>query len=366
MIPTRLPNQKYSSQLPSAMTILMVHNAKIPASNYDGAERVLWWLGRQLCQMGHSVRYLVKKGSSCSFATVIPMDEKKPISEQIPEDTDLVHFHFQPKETIEKPHLVTQHRCLPQPEYLSPNSVFVSAHQAAQFGSTQFVHYGIDFSEYGKPNLSNSRYYFHFMGNAAKSGKNVKGAIELARKINARLHVIGGTRVNFRQGLRVTLSPSARFHGVLLPDGRNAILNGSKGMIFPVLCHVPFGLSVAESLWFGCPLFGTPYGALPELLGREPRFNLSMNQQYTGSVEAFYSDYGFLSIHKSEILDAMIHAESYQAKLIHDYAAAYFGIEKMADKYLNIYEKILNGAPLHPSRLLNTCQPEAKPLPLLG
>ena len=43
------------------------------------------------------------------------------------------------------------------------------------------------------------------------------------------------------------------------------LLQGSRGLIFPVLWHEPFGLAVIESLYFGCPVYATPYGALPEL-----------------------------------------------------------------------------------------------------
>jgi hypothetical protein len=44
------------------------------------------------------------------------------------------------------------------------------------------------------------------------------------------------------------------------------LLQGSRGLIFPVLWHEPFGLAVIESLYFGCPVYATPYGALPELV----------------------------------------------------------------------------------------------------
>lgn len=96
-----------------------------------------------------------------------------------------------------------------------------------------FVYPGVDFSEYATPELGAKRIWFHFLGNAAKRGRNVRGAIDLAAKMDARLHVIGGSRVNFRQGLSIPMSTSARFHGTLSPGGRDALLNASKGMIFP-------------------------------------------------------------------------------------------------------------------------------------
>ena len=50
------------------------------------------------------------------------------------------------------------------------------------------------------------------------------------------------------------------------PTSLSSLLNASRGLIFPVRWHEPFGLAVIESLYFGCPVFATPYGALPELV----------------------------------------------------------------------------------------------------
>lgn len=58
--------------------------------------------------MGHSVTFLVKKGSTSNFAKVIHIDENKEIIEQIPENIDIVHFNFTPKniEKIKKPYII--------------------------------------------------------------------------------------------------------------------------------------------------------------------------------------------------------------------------------------------------------------------
>jgi len=74
------------------MKILLVLNSRIPTSNYDDAERVLWWQARQLHEMGHEPVVLVKQGSVCDFAPVLVLDEKKALAEQVPEAVDVVHF----------------------------------------------------------------------------------------------------------------------------------------------------------------------------------------------------------------------------------------------------------------------------------
>ena len=77
------------------MNILIIskHN-KIPALQYGGTERVIWYLGYELSKLNHNVSFLVKKGSSCNFANVIIYDESKGLKSQIPENTDIIHSHI--------------------------------------------------------------------------------------------------------------------------------------------------------------------------------------------------------------------------------------------------------------------------------
>lgn len=108
------------------MNILIVDNGKIPAVNYGGTERVIWYLGKELLKLGHQVSYLVKEGSSCDFAKVIIRDNTKTISSQIPSNIDVVHFNFSPKEEINIPHIITVHGNSNDKNEFDKNSVFVS------------------------------------------------------------------------------------------------------------------------------------------------------------------------------------------------------------------------------------------------
>lgn len=332
------------------MKILIINNTRIPVHLYGGTERVIWWLGKALVQMGHEVSYLVKAGSACPFARVLTLNEKLPLADQIPDDCDVVHLHYETKEELPKPFISTLHGNISEAHTFHPNTVFISHNHAQRHGGSVYVHNGLDFEDYGKPALDNKRMYFHFLGNAAWRVKNVRGAIDLAARAGERLHVIGGTRVNFSMGFRFTLNPSVRFHGMLGGDGKNAILNGSKGLIFPVLWHEPFGLAIAESLYFGCPVFGTPYGSLPELLGRKPAPGRK-NGDWNGQVEAYYSDLGCLSVKKSELVEAIKNVDSYDRRHCHEYAQEHFCAERMARDYLHLYEEVLNGRPVHASPL---------------
>lgn len=342
------------------MKILLVCHSQIPISTYEDAERVAWWLGKELTKRGHEVTYLAKKGSECPFAPVIALDDKKTLAAQIPPGTELVHFHSSTKEKPDIPYLITCYENSTEPCTFECNTVFLSAKHAQLHGGSVYVQPGMDFDDYGRPALGGKRPYFHFLGNAAWSGKNVRGAIDLATRVDGRLHVIGGTRVNFRRGLRITLSPSVRFHGVLSGPGRNTLLGASQGLIFPVIWHEPSGLAVAESLYFGCPVFGTPYGALPETLGQQ----VNGRKPHNGTLEAFYSEFGCLSVKKSELVEALKNAASYDRAKCHEWAVAHFSAARMTDDYLRLYEKVLAGHLLHPEPPALNEAPDDKPLPI--
>ena len=328
------------------MNILIVCDSKMPVSPYDDKGRQVWWLGSGLAEAGHNVTLMLREEVACSFAKTLVYQEKKPFSEQIPDNTDLIHFHQEPKTDPEIPYLITLHENILTPRSLDRNTVFLSHSHAQLHGGSVFIHPGVDFSAYTTPDFSAKRIWYHFLGNAAKRGRNIRGAIDIAQKSGGRLHVVGGSRVNFRQGFRIPLSSSARFHGMLSPDGRDSILNSSKGLIIPLLWQEPFSLSVVESLYYGCPVFGTPYGALPEQLGKKPTQRQG-NFPASGSVEAYYSEVGSLSLKKAELIDAVRTAGEFDPICCHDFAVSGFSARRMTDEYLGLYEQVTRGLPLH-------------------
>lgn len=312
------------------MNILLVHNQKIPALLYGGTERIVYYLGKELVQMGHRVQFLVPENSQCDFAKIIYRDPSTSLHNQIPSDVDIVHFHYLPENSpaLHKPYLITQHGNAQAQQELDCNTVFVSKNHAQRHGSHCFVHNGLDWQDYSKPELSRQRNHFHFLGKAAWRVKNVKGAIRVILNTPSEtLCVLGGVRFNFSMGLRFTFSPRIHFYGMVGGRKKDELLNGSKGLIFPVRWHEPFGLSIIESLYFGCPVLGTPYGSLPELIS---------------------PPYGYLSTHSGELTEALLNIDAYDRKSCHEYAREYFNSQQMAEKYLPIYEQVLAGTPLHP------------------
>jgi glycosyltransferase involved in cell wall biosynthesis len=241
---------------------------------------------------------------------------------------------------VEKPYLTTFHGNINSAFTFDSNTVFISHNQAARYHGSTVVYNGLDWSNYPAANLGLKRDHFHFLGDASWKVKNVRGATAIARKAGEKLVVIGGRRVNFNMGFRFTPDLHVRFKGNTGDQEKGRILSTSKGLLFPVLWHEPFGLAIIESMYFGCPVFGTRFGSLPELV--------------TAAT-------GFLSNSETELAYALKNAGDFSAVACHEYASLGFNATVMTNNYLALYEKILNGETLHDT---NPFLPEDEIIPV--
>ncbi|MDO4228520.1 MAG: glycosyltransferase [Capnocytophaga sp.] len=319
------------------MHIVIIQNSSLPALKYGGTERVIWYLGKELVKMGHKVTYVAKGDSKCDFADIIPFEKVSDIAKAIPKDAHLVHTHipiteipFENYQNIAVPVVFTLHGNINNYEELPKNTIFVSKNHASRYGSDSFVYNGLDWNDYGNVDWNAQKKFFHFLGNGAWRVKNLRGAINLVKDIpNEKLYVFGGVRFNFNMGLRFTFTPKARFFGLVDNEAKKKFLPHSKGLLFPVLWNEPFGLALIESLYFGNPVFGTPYGSLPELIT---------------------SEVGFLSNRHSELKEAMLDWQKFDRKTCHQYAKENFNTEVMTKAYVEKYTRVLDGETLNPQK----------------
>ncbi len=149
------------------MNILIFSNSVLPVSKYGGTERIVYWLGKQYVQMGHRVTFLCKAGSVSDFARLIPYNPSIHFNDQIPDDIDVVHTDFKPRETLKKPYIVMSQGNPSYGETLDLNTVFVSKNQANRYDSEAYVHNGLDLDDYGKPTFTQKRTYLHFLAKAS-------------------------------------------------------------------------------------------------------------------------------------------------------------------------------------------------------
>ena len=307
------------------MHVLLINNSPIPVYGYGGTERVIWDLGKTLARLGHQVSYLVPAGSHCDFGRVLPIDTARPWAEQIPDDVDIAHFQFNPHVELDRPYLVTEHGNARKPKPLPRNTVFLSRNHASRYGSAEYVYNGLDWEAYGPVDFERPRSRYHFLGKAAWSVKNVRGAIKVAKLAGVELDVLGGDRFQFKRGFRFTFSRQIHFHGMVGGEQKNSLLNGSRGLIFPVRWHEPFGLAIIESLYFGCPVFSTPYGSLPELVPETC---------------------GFLSASASEMAEA-VRTNRFDPRACHAHVKQHFSVETITRNYLTMYQRVLDGETLN-------------------
>lgn len=307
------------------MKVLLVHHATVPVFAYGGTERVVWDLAKALVTLGHEVGLLVPPGSRCGFAPVFPYEATCPLESQIPRGFDVVHLHFHPESEVDLPHLVTEHGNTKEPRPFPRNTVFVSRDHARRYGAEAYVYNGLDWSAYGPVDLRAGRHRHHFLGKGSAPVKNLQGAIDTALRAKLELDVLGARRFNVSRRFRWTWSRSIHFHGMVGGGRKNRLLQHSRGLLFPVRWHEPFGLAVIESLYFGAPVFATPYGALPELVSPEV---------------------GVLAC-SSEVLAHAMHLDTFDPRACHERVVRHFDHVQMARCYLLHYERVCAGEALN-------------------
>lgn len=243
------------------MNIVIVDRGnKIPAKKYGGTERVIWGLGYELNKMGHQVTFIVPSGSSCNFGNVIAYDPEINLNQLIPKNTDIVHMNFIPLNELHYPHLITMHGNAKKNDVFPLNTVFVSKNHAKRNNSEIYVYNGLLWDDYPKIDLTKNRDYLHFLAKASWKIKNLSGAAKIAVKSKNKLQVLGGEKwkmYNLKRKPLYTLNPKIKYLGQVDNFQKMEAMQHSKGLLFPVIWDEPFGLAMIESLYAGCPVFGT-------------------------------------------------------------------------------------------------------------
>lgn len=305
----------------SSMHIVIVDKHRLPVTGYGGSERITWWLAKGLVQLGHRVTLLTHPKSQCPFTNVIPLDFKKPLEAQIPREADVIQFQFKVKDfPISIPYVVGIHGNGKPKETYDQNSVFLSKKHAENHGATCYVYCGLDPEEYGAFEASLPRKHLLFLAKASRKVKNLKGCIRIARAVDLPLAIVGGRGWSFDRRIR--------YMGYLGGEKKNQVLRESIALLFPVLWEEPFGLAIIEALYHGCPVYGTRYGSLPELVPPEV---------------------GFLSNDLEEIIQSIRQGISFNRKKCHEWVCEHFLFSHMAKGYVELYEKVSSGEKLNPA-----------------
>ena len=294
------------------MRILHVITAKFPVVGYGGTERIAYWLGKAQAEMGHEVSYLCNPGSKLPFARTFSIPQKlEDLNPYIPKGTDIVQFYSTPNFKVDTPSLtIIEGNGAPGEKYL-PNTIFASENHARRHGWTEFVHNGVDLSEYPIKQQKDS--YLLFLAKAKWRVKNLAGSIRIAKAAKLPLHVAGGRAPFWHRGVAS--------HGTIDGEKKIRLIQNARALLFPIIWEEPFGIAVIEALACGTPVIATPRGALPEILTK---------------------NCGVLGNSFEELVDGVEKAMFISPEACRARVEEAFSHYKMAEKYLFYYKKILS------------------------
>jgi len=273
------------------MKIVLISNGDIPPDKYGGTQRVVWWLAKGLLEIKQNV--VIINDGNCRLnhdnLEVIKTDKKinklrkknkeQEIYKYIPDDTDIVHLHFNPKKEPDFPYLITFHWLGKAEadfnETIYPNTIFASKRHAEVNGREDFVYHGLDPDDF-KFSI-NKKSNFLFMSKVSYTPKNVKLAKKLAKDMKFKLDIAGGWWFSF--------SKYIKYHGMVGGKKKKNLLAKSKAMIFPTQIEEPFGLVTIESLVSGTPVIASEYGAMNEIIKPEVGFTCSNYSEYKNAIK---------------------------------------------------------------------------------
>lgn len=241
----------------------------IPRTLYGGAERVIYWLGKGLVELGHQVTLIANAQSHIPGAELraVPANDPEAWLKLVPSATDIVQLFAYPDPRLKKPFLVRIGGNGKPGEHFHPQTVFVSQRHAALHGSRHYIHNGLDPGEYGFSATREN--YAVFLGKAQWAAKNLQGAARVARRASLELRVLGSRNWPFNWQKHLPAIRGVRYCGTIGGLGKKDLLARARCLIFPARWEEPGANALNEALVSGCYVVATPYGCLPEVVTPE-------------------------------------------------------------------------------------------------
>ncbi|KJL43213.1 glycosyltransferase family 4 protein [Microbacterium trichothecenolyticum] len=210
------------------------------------------------------------------------------------------------------------------PAYLASASAFVSISDADRSPSLEYlatIHHGIDPAEL--PYVAEPDDYLVSFGRIHPD-KGTAAAIEIARRAGRRLVICG--LVQDADYFHAEVEPHIDGEGVVFlgavgAEERARVLGHAVALLHPIDFDEPFGLAVVESMMCGTPALAFRRGSMAAVI----------DEGVTGSTVASID----------EAISALPAVVALNRRRVHDRAVARFGVERMVDQYLSVYETVL-------------------------
>lgn len=212
------------------------------------------------------------------------------------------------------------------PAYVASTSAFVSISDADRTPELEYlatIHHGIDAGEL--PLVIEPDDYVVSFGRIHPD-KGTATAIEIARRAGRRLVLCG--LVQDADYFRDEVEPHVDgdhvvFLGAVGPEERARVLGHAAALLHPIDFDEPFGLSVVESMVCGTPVLAYRRGSMTEVI----------DEGVTGTTVTSID----------EAVAALPAVIALSRRTVSEHARARFGVERMVDEYLRVYDTMLGG-----------------------
>ena len=333
----------------------------VPPPFYGGTERVVSHLVEELVRQGHDIT-LFASGDSSTSATLVACCERalrhdQRVLDPIPHymvmldrvrqragEFDVIHFHIDvlhfplfrdlAYRTVTTLHgrqdlfdLLRFYR-----EFPGMPVVSISNHQRAPTQRMNWmgtVYHGLPTDLYRyNPVVRDG--YLAFLGRICPE-KGVDRAIEIAHRTGMRLKIAAKIdrvdRAYFDGQIRPLLKdPLIEFVGEIDDAEKSAFLGRACGLLFPIDWPEPFGLTMIEAMACGTPVVAYRCGSVPEVV----EHGLT----------------GFIVDTIDEAVGAVHRLDELNRGHVRDRFVERFGVERMANDYLAIYEALIGAGKL--------------------
>jgi glycosyltransferase involved in cell wall biosynthesis len=251
---------------------------------------------------------------------------------------DIIHNHFDffPlafSSFIETPLVTTIHgfsspAIVPVYKKYDQKTYYVSISDADRSPELQYIrtiHHGIRIDQF--PYCSNPDGYLLFYGRFHHD-KGAREAIEIAHRAGRKLVMAG--IIQDEAYYRKYVAPhidgtNVEYIGAVGADRRGELLKRAYALLHPIHFNEPFGLSVVEAMACGTPTIAFNRGSMPELITHK------VNGFLVGDIDSAVS-----------VIENIPLIDRSQCRKI---AEQRFSVERMADEYINVYNKIISQFP---------------------
>ena len=249
------------------------------------------------------------------------------------EEFDVIHSHVYCyalpfTRLVRTPIVHTFHIC-PTPDFVrfcqmypEGNYVLISDYQRKFFGNLEIagvVHNGVDTSAFH--NHSASRNYLAFLGDI-RPDKGPLEAIHLAREVGIPIRLAGPESPYFHSVVKPLVDgQNVTYVGELDHDAKVSFLNEALGLVFVGEGEEACPLVIVESMACGTPVFALDRGPVPELVSQ------GVSGIYARDLESLSKE--------------VARSGGFDPQCIRDLAVKRFGVARMVDDYLSIFENVV-------------------------